>query len=226
MLKIVAISDLHGHLPNIPECDLLLIAGDLCPAKDHTISFQEYWLDSDFRYWLRDVPSRKTIYIAGNHDFIFENAPHRVPKNLRATYLQDSGTEFEGIKIWGTPWQPVFHWWAFNAEEVDLKKKWALIPDDTDILVVHGPPHGFHDLVPRRINPKNETEWPAGEHCGSPSLLERINEINPKLVVCGHIHRGRGVRTWGDTTIANVTVVNEAYKLVYEPWVYEWKDDS
>ena len=123
--------------------------------------------------------------------------------------MQDSGIEWEGLKIWGTPWQPWFMDWAFNLREPELKKKWELIPADTDILVLHGPPHGLGDAV---------LEDHGVYHTGSPSLLERIKIIEPKLAVFGHIHEGRGQWQISSTVLANVTILNERYQHVYEPW--------
>ena len=49
----------------------------------------------------------------------------------------------EGVKVYGSPWQPWFGGWAFNLERgPDIAAKWALIPDDTDVLLTHGPPAG------------------------------------------------------------------------------------
>jgi Icc-related predicted phosphoesterase len=210
-LTIAAISDQHGYLPEIPPCDLLLIAGDICPVTNHGVDFQERWLRFEFRDWLRQVPARKTIFIAGNHDFVFEQRRGFLPMDYPATYLQDSGIEWEGLHIWGTPWQPRFFDWAFNLSEPELAKKWELIPDGTDILVVHGPPRDYGDGVP---------EVHGIRRCGSPSLLERIRVVKPKVVVFGHIHEGRGEWHLGSTVLANVTVVDARYQLVYEPWVH------
>src|SRR3954452_2707665 len=102
---IVAVSDLHGTLPAIPPCDLLLIAGDICPVTNHGVAFQAQWLHREFCDWLKKVPARKTVFIAGNHDFVFEQAKELLPRNWPATYLQDSGIRWEGLNIWGTPWQ-------------------------------------------------------------------------------------------------------------------------
>jgi predicted phosphohydrolase len=211
-LRIVAVSDLHGVLPAIPECDLLLIAGDVTPVSNHALSFQADWLDGEFRRWLAGVPARQNVFIAGNHDLVFEQKPELVPKDLPAVYLQDAAFEWEGLRIWGTPWQPWFFDWAFNLHEPDLVAKWELIPDGTDIIVVHGPPHGYGDAVPRKR---------GLDHTGSPSLLERIKTVQPRLVVFGHIHEGRGQWQVGNSLLANVTILDAKYRNVYEPWVYD-----
>jgi predicted phosphohydrolase len=211
MSKIVAVSDLHGILPEIPPCDLLLIAGDVTPVTNHGLRFQADWLNTDFRGWLESAPAGRTVFVAGNHDLIFQQEPSWVPKDLPAVYLQDSGFDGLGWKIWGTPWQPWFFDWAFNLREPELKAKWDLIPADTDILVVHGPPFGYGDAVPRRGGVENT---------GSPSLLARIEEIAPKLVVFGHIHEGRGEWRVGESILANVTLLNADYEPAYEPRVF------
>ncbi len=213
MIRIVAVSDLHGYLPVIPPCDLCIIAGDICPTTDHSVRFQKTWLDTVFRDWLTEIPAQQVVGIAGNHDLIFEAAPSYIPL-LPWTYLQDSGTEHKGLKIWGTPWQPFFHDWAFNLYERQLCEKWEMIPRDTDILVVHGPPLGFGDNAPR----ENKKGF---EHTGSIGLRIRIEEIKPKLVIFGHIHEGRGEWDLGPTKLANVTVVNGNYNHVYSPWEFE-----
>jgi hypothetical protein len=210
-LTVVALSDQHGYLPKIPPCDLLLIAGDNCPVVNHDLIYQAQWLRGEFRDWLDRVPARKTVFIAGNHDLVFERMPFALPPGYPATYLQDSGIEWQGLKIWGTPWQPWFFDWAFNLDEPALERKWALIPQGTDLLLVHGPPFGYGDGIP---------EAGGVRHEGSPSLLKRIEAIKPKLVVCGHIHEGRGQWRIGDTVLANVTLVDAKYQRVYQPWVH------
>lgn len=205
-MKICCASDLHGHWPEIPDCDLLLLGGDYCP----TVQMQHFWFKEQFAPWIAKLgPRMKIIGVAGNHDFAFEKNQHLLP-SMDWTYLQDSGTEWNDLKIWGSPWQLRFFDWAFNLDEPELKEKWDLIPLDTDILVLHGPPLGYGDFSPY-----------GKTHCGSPSLLAKIEEIKPKLVVYGHIHSGAGVYKVGDTILVNASVVNEKYKLVNEPKVFE-----
>jgi Icc-related predicted phosphoesterase len=149
------------------------------------------------------------VGIAGNHDFIFQERPDQVPA-LSWTYLQDSGTEYRGFRLWGTPWQPYFYDWAFNLYEKDLVEKWRLIPDDTDILLVHGPPHGYGDVSPY-----------SQAHTGSPGLLSRIQDIQPRLVVSGHIHSGYGQYQIGPTVFVNASYVDEEYKPTHRPIVVD-----
>lgn len=210
-MKIVAVSDLHGTLPEIPSCDLLLLGGDLCPVQDHRLTHQAEWLDTTFRYWLLDLPVRKIVAVAGNHDFIFEQAPTWVPYDLPWAYLQDSGIEWEGVHIWGSPWQPWFFNWAFNLYEPELSAKWNKIPENTDILVLHGPPFQYGDTA--QPGTSHET------HTGSPSLTERIRTIQPRLAIFGHIHEGRGQWQLGNTILANVSILDEKYRHVHPPWM-------
>lgn len=198
-INVVALSDLHGILPpskEIPKCDLIIIGGDICGS--HVVLDQSIWLYREFKPWLENLPAEKIIGVAGNHDFIWEKSPYLVPK-LPWVYLQDNFYEYEGWKIYGSPWQPRFFDWAFNLDEPDLERKWSFIPNDTDILVLHGPPQGFGDWVPR------------DEHVGSPSLIKKIREIKPKLAIFGHIHSGYGVYESNGSTLANVSIVNEKY---------------
>lgn len=215
-MKIVAISDLHGNLPEIPDCDLLLIAGDITPADDHGLQRQFSWLHSEFRKWLLNVPARKIVGVAGNHDFIFQTNLN-VVSDLPWVYLQDSGIEWDGVKIWGSPWQPVFHNWAFNAEDAKRKTAWSMIPDDTNILITHGPPHGYGDFVDNGYDNRGNV--------GCRWLNKRIVELNfLKLAVFGHIHSGWGKYTINNerTTLANVSIVDDRYRLVNPPMMFEY----
>lgn len=211
-MKICAISDLHGYLPDIPECELLLIAGDICP---HLPEWGQYkWLSQRFKPWLA-AQKMPIIGIAGNHDWPFQDmAEDVVNLKLPWTYLEDSSTTFNGLNVYGTPWSKQYYDWAFMMEEHQLMGVWNLIPDDTDILICHGPPKYYGDLVLR------------GSHEGSESLTWRLTQVKPKLVVFGHIHEGHGEWDMNGTRIANVTLAGKLEPrkhepAYYEPWVYE-----
>jgi predicted phosphodiesterase len=224
MLRIVCISDLHGHLPEIPECDILLISGDICPVREHNLFFQELWLRTNFATWRTAQPAKHCIFCAGNHDFVFEKMQggygHNVvdcgmynnPTYMR--YLQDSGVECCGLKIWGSPWQRPFGGWAFNMPEADMQKKWERVPD-VDIVISHGPPYGYGD-----VGENNEdlgTVYPA--RSGSESFTRYIRLAQPKLVVYGHIHHGYGKYKIDNSHLVNASYVNDYYQPVNLPWL-------
>jgi Icc-related predicted phosphoesterase len=213
-VMVVAISDFHGTLPeHLPASDLLLIAGDISPLQNHDPYYQAEWLRDEFGPWLRRQPAKHIVATWGNHDFIGERLPHLVPP-LPWTLLVDEAVELLGLKIYGTPWQPRFMDWAFNLDEPELEKKWARIPAGIDILVCHGPPHGFGDLASAMASIRNEPE-----HTGSPSLTRRILEIRPQLVVFGHIHEGYGVYEKDGIVMANVSIGTGRHRMTNEPYV-------
>lgn len=106
--------------------------------------------------------------------------------------------------------------WAFMKSSAELTRVYAAIPGHIDILVSHQPPYGYGDgLVDRAAH---------REHLGSHELLTAIDRIKPRLVICGHIHSGYGRFDHGPTTIYNVSVVNEQYRLVRPATVIDIAD--
>ncbi len=202
-MKVCAVSDLHGHLPRIPECDLLLIAGDLGEGR------RGDWYLGPLREWLQQAPARHVVGVAGNHDFFAEENPDEM-RRLPWTYLADETTEIEGLVIHGSPFSNRFGRWAFMDEEDGLERRAGLFPDVTSILVTHGPPFGFGDLTVL-----------SGMHVGSAAFRSRALGL-PELVlyVFGHIHEARGTWRQRDATWANVSYVDFAYRP-YGPDILE-----
>lgn len=220
MTRIVATSDLHGFLPDpldIPEADLLIIAGDICPdhpigkrerygLNDNGASHQAEWLDGEFRRWLDRVYQRvdRVIGIWGNHDFVGE--PNRFgvePPNLDMAFLNDETVEIDGLKIHGTPWVPGLPRWAFHGSEEFLKARAESIPSDLDILISHGPPYGTADFVAPQFGSLN---------VGDRALAGALGSLNPELLICGHIHEQYGLhKDENGVHIANVSYVDENY---------------
>ena len=199
-MKIVCISDSHNQHRKfrVPDGDLLIHAGDATGEG----SFKEV---AAFLCWLDGLPHRHKILVAGNHDFLFERHPDIATLLLqdhpRITYLQDSGCEVEGLRIWGSPWQPWFMDWAFNLPRggQGLHEVWNKIPVETDVLVTHCPPHGVLDQVGQ------------GEHLGCEELAIRLAKVKPRLHVFGHIHDGAGRIRRRGTTFVNASVCDEDY---------------
>lgn len=218
MLNIICTSDLHGNLPNIPACDLLLIGGDICPKHDHNVNFQRSWIETNFRNWLNDVSAQRIVFVAGNHDFCFENKRYSLNsfclQNKEVFYLEDDDIDFyidqdhEPIRIYGTPWNNYFHNWAFNLYEKDLAEKFKKIPTGLDILLTHEPCYGILDLA------KVYTPFgPTDSHEGSSSLLKKVMEVEPKIHVFGHLHKNFGIRRLGKTKFINASFVDDHYQV-------------
>lgn len=208
-MRVALIADLHGHLPPVPRCDLLLLGGDLCPYGDPAA--QAAWLDVDLRRWLEAADAGAIVAIAGNHDFVFQRAPELVPGDLPWTYLQDAACAVDGVTIFGSPWTPWFHDWAFNAPRDDgeafLAERFAGAPAGADVLLLHGPPLGFGDRTS------------TGLEVGSAAALELVDRVGPRLAVFGHIHEARGAFERGGVPLLNVAAVDLHYALRDDPFV-------
>jgi Icc-related predicted phosphoesterase len=205
MLTLVAMADTHLYHEDleVPDGDVLIHAGDMARGG----RLEELEASRDF---LAVLPHSHKIVVAGNHDRAFESTP-AVARKMFADfiYLQDDSTTIDGVRFYGSPWSPWFYDWAFNLERgAPLAEKWALIPDDTDVLITHGPPHGIGDCT---YDDRRE---------GCADLLARVRQVRPKLHIFGHIHEERGVWRVGPTTFANVTT-NECTEppmvLTYPP---------
>lgn len=223
-MEITCISDLHGFYPKLDGGDLLIIAGDIT-ARDKITEW------NDFYHWLDKQNYEKKVYIGGNHDNFLTNCcsssecidllgPHECCKY---EFLYDSGSEFGGFKIWGTPWTKTFEGMnpkckAFTVDtEEELAEKFALIPDNIDILITHSPPHGILDKV-------EDYETGKIKNVGSTALSKNLCRINPKLHVFGHIHESYGEvkPLYNDIKckihFVNASQVNQYYRNINKPF--------
>lgn len=212
-LIIDCISDLHGNFPELAPGDLLTVAGDLTACDTR-------WQQIDALRWIGEQKYKLKVIIGGNHDSLLQEKRSVIGRryfrclNRNVEYLEDSGTEHDGLKIWGSPWTKKFpgmneRCMAFTVDTDDeLAEKWALIPDDTDILITHCPAFGYLDVGIRGF---------SHQRAGSESLANWI-EQDPdlKLHVHGHIHEGYG--QIGQFPIrVNASHVNRSYDPVNEP---------
>jgi len=195
-MKITFISDTHNKhkeiTEDLPGGDLLIHAGDISSmGYKHEIQQFCKWFDSLTNY-------SAVVFIAGNHDFGFEKRPEETMEIVNSykwiTYLQDSVLQFN---------LPKDGW--------ELEQAWEEIPDDTDILVTHGPAFGYLDTIMGQY-----------DNLGCELLTKRIKTIKPKIHVCGHIHSGYGYVFDGDTHFINASVLDEQYQYTQKPLTVEW----
>jgi len=218
VVKVICISDTHTYqeLISLPPGDILVHAGDF------TFKGREEEVRA-FGKWFRAQPHKHKLVISGNHDLSFESAKHKQAVSWlyndniddSFTYLQDTSAVVEvgdrKIKVYGSPWQPEFCAWAFNVRRGQkLAAIWRMIPEDTDILITHGPPAGILDLCDH------------GERVGCDDLLARVKQLpNLKLAVFGHFHEAYGVEAVGDTIFVNASSCNLNYRPNNKPIVVE-----
>lgn len=223
-MKITLISDTHNKHKQVTEDltsgDLVLHAGDVSSmGYQHELRGFFEWYDGIRGY-------DKKIFIAGNHDWGFQTNPNDAQLLLKdypsINYLQDEAYDLYNIDtdkkvtIYGSPWQPTFCDWAFNADRgKEIKQHWDKIPMDTNILITHGPAFGFLDQV-----------YGRGDHLGCEELTNAIVRVKPKIHICGHIHSGNGYVKHNDTHFFNAAVLNESYLYAYKPFSFDWNPET
>lgn len=219
-IKVVHISDTHNQHSkmHIPFGDILIHSGDATGRGEaHEIT--------NFGDWFRSQPHQYKIFVAGNHDMDFQDRPNIAqylfygntfePNHEDGVYyLQDSEctvvVDGQPIRIYGSPWQPWFHSWAFNLKTAEeLKDKWNLIPNNVDVLITHSPPNNILDLCA------------DGNKAGCSELAKAIRIKKPKLSCFGHIHEAYGVSIIDKTTYSNAAMLNRNYRLSNTANVFE-----
>ncbi len=214
MPTLVLISDTHtkhyeidSQLKEIYEShpDAILVhAGD--------VSYRgRIWEVEEFIEWYAGLPFKNKIMIAGNHDFLFEQDPEKSKEILDRLgpdiiYLNDSGAEVEGLNLWGSPVTPWFHNWAFNRVDEKIDYHWNLIPENTDVLITHGPSYLTLDATR------------SGLRVGCQGLAEKISELpNLKIHVFGHIHEAAGIVEKNGITYVNASILDLYYNVRNSP---------
>lgn len=210
-MKILFLSDTHEqhrNLTNLPDADIIIHGGDLTGrGKQESVD--------DFIFWLDGLNYKHKVFIAGNHDFYFESytwyeIKKKLPENMH--YLCNSCVEIEELRLWGSPVTPWFFDWAFNVYRgKDIMRYWKQIPENLDVLISHGPPYGILDANRQ------------GEHVGCEDLLEISKQVNPLYHLFGHIHEGYGVEEQDGTTFINGSVLDENYRMMNKPILFELK---
>ncbi len=206
-MKVVCLSDTHGKhgqlLHKIPRGDVLVHTGD----------FQGYGRPSEliaFNQWLGELPHKHKIVIAGNHDktAYFESINNIKTLFSNAYYLEDSSITIGGIKFYGSPWTPMFYDWYFMLNRGKaIKKKWDQIPEDTDVLLTHGPPLG-----------KLDYSYSQDMAVGCDDLRKKVEEVKPKYHIFGHLHESNGKTRNEHTVFINASICNRRYyKPVQQP---------
>lgn len=202
-MRFLAVSDTHNQpIPRI-RGDVLIHAGDLTvrgTEKELVAAAEE----------LAGYPCRRILIIPGNHDILFETDPAKARQIFEDRQIQvliNQATEAGGMKIWGSPYVQKC-WGAFGYDGTETFHPWNLIPEDTEILITHGPMKYMLD------------QGPNGTHLGCSALASRIQVVKPLYHVHGHIHCAYGQQTYQDTTHINAAICSERYDVLNPPIVF------
>ena len=245
-LKIVGISDTHGLLPDLPECDVVCCCGDISPLDYQNDQTQMMgWFYLVFLPWVENLPCKKFVWVAGNHDFFMENihkktrsvnpyyteytwrsasdvAKKMFPGMLKGkynklVYLCDSSFEYEGKRFYGTPYIRDLKNWAFYRNNIDLLERFKNIPKKCDVILTHMPPkiEGLGSVLQGGC-------FNTGADYGSPELADVLKTRDFKYALCGHVHSGQHLPVELDgKKLVNVSLKNEDYKEMYYPFEFE-----
>ena len=245
-LKIVGLSDIHGLLPELPECDVVCCAGDISPLDYQSDQTQMLgWFYLVFLPWVESLPCKKFLLCAGNHDFFLQNihrrlidssdgcmrytwrSPGDVTKKLfpgmlkgkynKFVYLCDSSFEYEGKRFYGTPWIADLSRWAFYLDNDSLMEKYKNIPKKCDVIITHMPPK-----IEGLGEVIQEGCFNTGTDYGSQELADVLKTRDFKYALCGHTHSGQHLPVELDgKKLVNVSLKNEDYKENYYPFEFE-----
>ena len=202
-MNIAAISDLHGDLRiDLPKnLDYLFIAGDIVPLRYQAYSkVSKDWFEDEFLTWCMDQGIIKNIFIiAGNHDFYLERHGDEFKKNMYD--MSDGKIIYLDNELWE------------NKEEFD---KVPVFPSTKPSFILsHDAPYGVSDVLLQK-----NCWWADGSHIGNKALRELIERTKPDYNLHGHLHStNHDVEMLGNTEIRCVSILNEDYKIAYEPTI-------
>ena len=226
-MKLCGISDMHGNYDFVIDpCDIVLICGDVTPLDiQRNDTRSEMWFKTFFIPWCTNLPCEKVVFIGGNHDFILMKHPEIIRDMLKdqdkVIYLDCESYEYKGKVIYGTPLCKKFYNWAFMTlnldEQRDLYERHLKAIGKIDIIMSHDCPYGINDIILQK-----DCLWADGSHIGNKALRWFIDEAKPELWLEGHLHTcEHNKMTHNGTAVYNVSLLNEDYKLTYDPLYIE-----
>lgn len=192
MMRLLGITDLHDNrssleriLAHAGPVDVLLLGGDIT----------NFGNPNDAERVVRMLQSRpgRIFAVAGNCDSPdIEARLVELGVSLFQRGVTVDGVGFQGLSAM-PPWRPeMYH---FREEELaaalDAGYRQLAAPA-RHVVLSHPPPRA------QRIDYTQR-----GHNVGSTALREFIDRVQPDLVVCGHIHEGRGVEQLGRTLVVN-----------------------
>lgn len=221
-MNIIVISDTHGkhklldqylYDPSfIENVDLIIHCGDASNTKSKAINNNEL---HDFLEWYSDLNIPSKIFVPGNHDTSWEVGMIKEYDYPAIEFLIHEKIVIDGVNFFGSPYTPTFdEGWAYNKARHKIGEFWDEIPDNTDILITHGPPKGILDMT--------HMNGSMFESVGDKALLNKVINSKIKYHLFGHIHDEKNIINSGYRIINNIVFVNAcmvdlSYNLINQP---------
>lgn len=218
-MDVCVMSDLHGYLPRIKPCELVLLAGDLVDLYCQMSKPKLFrWYEHIFSEWANALPCDKVIFIAGNHEVGLQGYEKSLKSifrdkvifihNENIRYLSRDNVEYN---IFGTPYCKIFGNWAYNEQDTNLIKLYNKADSDTNIILSHDAPYGVSDVC---LDPTLKNH----EHLGNEPLKNLIETIKPQYCFHGHLHSSNhDCEILNETKVYNCSLLDERYNPVYKP---------
>lgn len=197
-MRIWHISDTHGNHNQlqVPEnVDIVVHSGDASNWLDPYRNEPEMRAFID---WFAELAAPVKVFVPGNHDTSVEKGliSRELIERCGIKMLVDQGMEIGGLRFWGSPWTPRYGTWSWMKDRGTINRAWDRIPDDTEVLITHGPPYGVLDATYNRGNKVELT--------GCSALMKRVAKIQPKLMMFGHIHSTQDIRNSGTRDVSGL----------------------
>ncbi len=200
-MKILAFGDLHGSYLKVLDylsgnnLDLIIITGDITDFGPAELGEEILNEISQFNIPLLVIP--------GNCDPI---TIHSKIENSKAVNIHGRSVIIKDIGICGfggsnpTPFNTPLEFEEIQIYE-EARKVFKIVSNQKIILfITHAPPYGTKtDLLV------------SGVHVGSKSIRKVIEEFQPTLNICGHIHESKGVDEIGITQVINPGELSDGY---------------
>ena len=189
-MKILAAADVHGSqyrlniiLKNVEKYspDLVVICGDITQFGPGDVA----------KNFLDQIPV-ETFAVHGNIDTedVLKGIDESKATNIHLKRVEKNGMSFIGI---GGE-NPIPLRTKLSTPGDKTENSIGNLVDESTVLVSHVPPHGLQDRVF------------LGMHSGSKELRKMVDECNPRLVLCGHIHENPGVTKTDKTVVVNCSI--------------------
>jgi uncharacterized protein len=204
-MYLLCLTDLHGNgamlqriFAAVKTADMILLGGDLT----------NFGTPEDAERMVRQAQTlgAPVLAVAGNCDSAdIDGRLLELGVSLHARGIVREGVGIHGLSAI-PPWRSGMHQFTEAQLAAALRAGYADIAGAKHhVVLAHTPPHG---------GKRDRTL--IFQHVGSVALRSFIDETQPGLVICGHVHEARGSEMLGRTLVVNCGPAAHGYYALAE----------